>query len=404
MERITIVARRFLFTKGAGNGFITLFISKHLIQGAASALLGIFVPIFLYTTMGEQFVFVGGIYMVLSILYILLLAPGVKFMSRFGYRASLVLGACASVVVYTLLFFMDKTNVWTLIWFFVAVLVIYRIFHWVPYHVDFSTFTKRGERGRNVSLTFAILAFFGVAGPLLAGYIVNNSGYSALFGVAVILLIMAAVSYSFVPNVQQTYEWGYWKTWKELFSRERRMTVLGLFANGLENTFTLIAWPIFLYEVLNGNVFGIGLVSSLVVGVTILLQVVAGFYIDKKQQNKKRALRVGSTLYALGWVFKMFVLSISQIFFVGLYHNVAKIFTKTPFDTLVYDMTAEQGRYIDEFTVLREMAIHLGRVVGLVIIIGMTFYISIQWTFMVGAVAALLFNTIYQSAKYTRHV
>lgn len=35
------------------NGFVQLFVSKRLLHGAAAALLGIFVPIFLYETMGN---------------------------------------------------------------------------------------------------------------------------------------------------------------------------------------------------------------------------------------------------------------------------------------------------------------------------------------------------------------
>jgi len=51
--------------QNGGTGFVQLFISKQLIQGAATAILGIFVPIFLYETTGELFYIVGGYYVVL---------------------------------------------------------------------------------------------------------------------------------------------------------------------------------------------------------------------------------------------------------------------------------------------------------------------------------------------------
>lgn len=400
MQRITFLLQRvILLGPKKSGGFLSLFISKHLIQGAASALLGIFVPIFLYTVSGENFLYVGGVFALLALLYVVLLPPGVKLMSRYGYRTSLVLGGMCSALLYTVLFFMNEMNYQTLIWYFLAAALLFRIFHWVPYHVDFAMFTKSGERGRDVSLTFAVVAFLGVVGPLLAGYILSKSGYDVLFGVAIVLLLAATVSYSFVPNTHEVYEWSYWQTWKELFAKKRRRVMLGMFANGLEAVITIIAWPIFLYEVLAGNVFDIGLVSALVVGVTILVQLAIGHHLDKKSENKSRTLKVGSALYAFGWIVKIFVLSTVQIFFVGLYHNIVKIFTKTPFDTLLYDMTAEQGRYVDEFTVLREMATHLGRAVGLIIIVVITLYISIKWTFVVGALGALLLNMIYVGSQ-----
>lgn len=400
MREILFIAQRVLLIgpKKSG-GFLSLFISKHLIQGAASALLGIFVPIFLYTVSGENFTYVGGIYALLSVLYVLCIAPGVKVMSRFGYRTSLILGGCCSVVLYTVLYFMNGSNFETLVWFFIIATTIFRVFHWVPYHVDFATFTKSGERGRDISLTLAVVSFLGVVGPLLSGYILAKSGYDALFGIAIVLLIMSTISYSFVPNTHEVYEWSYWRTWKELFVRKRAHAMFGMFANGLETAITLIAWPIFLYEVLDGNVFEIGAVSALVVGITILVQLAIGRYIDKHESNKSKTLKIGSTLYALGWIVKIFVLSTVQIFFVGLYHNVVKIFTKTPFDTLLYDMTAEQGRYIDEFTVLREMATHLGRATGLVLMVLVTLFISIKWTFILGALAALLLNMVYRGTQ-----
>ena len=89
------------------------------------------------------------------------------------------------------------------------------------------------------------------------------------------------------------------------------------------------------------------------------------------------------------------MLSATHIFFIGLYHNITKIFTKTPYNALFYDMSGEQGRYIDEFTVMKEMTHHVGRAAGLLVMVGLTFYFSIEWTFIIGAVASLLLNSIY---------
>lgn len=396
MERFIVVARRYLYIHPKHNGFVRLFISKRLIQGAAAALLGVFVPIYLYTITGENFYIVGGFYALLSLFYALLLVTGAKIMSKIGFRNALVLGAIFSVVLYTILYFMNEDNVWTLIIPFFIAILLFRIFHWVPYHVDFAVFTRDGERGRDVSLTFATVAFMGVIGPILAGYIISNSGYDTLFLIAIILLGMSVISYSFVPKTGETYEWTFIETWQKFFSREYRPIVLGMFAEGAEVVVTVIVWPIFLYEILSGNVFEIGAVSTLVTGATIIIQLAIGRYLDRGTANKTHTLRVGSTLYAIGWIIKIFVLSAAQIFFVGLYHNVTKIFTRTPFNAIFYDMSADQGHYVDEFTVLREMASHMGRFISLCAIVALTLFIPIQWTFLIGAAATLLLNAIYR--------
>ena len=63
MEGIASVLRRHrrrVSKKDQQDGFIKLFISKRIIHGSAAAILGIFVPIFLYETSGNQFDIVGG--------------------------------------------------------------------------------------------------------------------------------------------------------------------------------------------------------------------------------------------------------------------------------------------------------------------------------------------------------
>lgn len=395
---------RILGTKGnrrAGetNGFIQLFISKRLIQGAAAALLAVFVPIFIYETTGQQFYIVGLYYALLSFLYAIFLVPGMKVTNYIGFGRALVVGGVFSVIQYAIMFFMTPQNIYQLLIPFTISVVIFRVFHWVPYHVDFTLFTKKGERGRMVSLSFATIAFMGVVGPILAGFIIKYAGYQALFLVSVILLMIATVSYAFVPATNVYFEWSFFETCKRLFGRENRGVIVGEFANGAEVAVTLIVWPIFLYEILDGDVFEIGAVSTIIVAITIIIQIFVGRYLDGQKGNSEKTLKLGSTFYAIGWILKIFVLSAAQVFFVGLYHNIVKIFTKTPFSAILYDMSAEQGRYIDEFTVLREMSNHTGRTCGLCVVAALSLSIPIAWTFVVAAIASLALNMVYQVQK-----
>jgi hypothetical protein len=137
-------------------------------------------------------------------------------------------------------------------------------------------------------------------------------------------------------------------------------------------------------------------VSTIVVGMTIVVQLLAGRYLDKATTSKERTLKIGSTLYALGWILKIFVLSVTHVFLVGLYHNIVKIFTKTPFSAIIYDMSAEQGEYVDEFTVLREIAGHAGRTVCLVLVSLLAIWVPIGWTFLFAAVASIALNLVYR--------
>lgn len=157
----------------------------------------------------------------------------------------------------------------------------------------------------------------------------------------------------------------------------------------------MIVWPVFLFELLDGNVLQVGALSTIVVALTIVIQLALGSYLDGNSHAKQRSLQVGSALSALGWILKIFVLSAAQVFLVSLYHNVVRIFTKTPISAILYDMSAEQGRYVDEFTVLREMSGHLGRAASLVLISALAIMVPIEWTFLIAAGAAVSLNMIY---------
>lgn len=400
MERILQKFKSNRFKEGMeAEGFLRLFISKRLIQGASTALLSIFMPIFLYEVSGGLFVVVGAYYATISLLYVLFLAPGMKVVNKIGFSHSLVVSALLALVMNALLFFLNHENLPVLLPVIMIAMVSYWIFHWVPFHVDFALFSTHESRSRQVSLSFAVIAFMGIVGPILAGFIIANAGYPAIFGIAMVLMSVAAVSYLFVPETVTKYEWGIRNTWRELFNPEHRNILAGEYANGAETVINLVVWPIFLYEILSGDLLEIGAVSTVVLAITIIVQLFIGGYLDKHSGSLKKTLQFGSGLYAFGWVLKIFVLSTLQVFLVGLYHNVVRIFTRTPFASIMYDMSAEQGKYVDEFTVLREMSNHLGRASSLIVIAFLSIFIPISWTFVIAAAASIALNLVY----YTSH-
>jgi MFS transporter, YQGE family, putative transporter len=390
---------RTYFDGNRNSGFVSLFVSKRLIQGAATALMSIFLPIFLYVTTDSSFKFVVGFYFMGSLLYVLFLAFATRLFNSIGYRLVLAIGMLFNAIFYAILYFTTEENIMLLAIPLIITLLLFRLFHWVPFQVDFTLFSDPGNRGREVSLVYATIAFMGVIGPILAGYIIATSDYQTLFGVVIVLLTLSALSYLFVPDTHEKYRWTYRETWRQLFDQKHKMTLFSLVANGAETTFTVVVWPIFIYELLDGNVLEVGAVSTFIVGITIALQLFLGRFIDRSKDSKHSALRIGSFFDAVGWIVKIFVISTVHVFFVGLYHNITKIFTKTSYNTIIYDTAADQGHYVDEFTVLREMAVHIGRVVALVIIGFITLFFPIQWTFVIGALAVLLLNTANVAAR-----
>lgn len=105
-------------------------------------------------------------------------------------------------------------------------------------------------------------------------------------------------------------------------------------------------------------------------------------------------LHWGTALYAIGWIGKIFVLTASQVFFIGTYHVFTKIFKDTPFDTLNYEIMADRGHYVDEYTVLKEIAVQMGKILMLIFAILVALNFGLNWTFALAAIASLFINIL----------
>ena len=55
-------------------------------------------------------------------------------------------------------------------------------------------------------------------------------------------------------------------------------------------------------------------------------------------------------------------------------------------------MSADEGHYVDEFTVLKEMALSVGRVLMFGAAALLVFFFSVKWVFLLSALVALSFT------------
>lgn len=237
------------------------------------------------------------------------------------------------------------------------------------------------------------ITLLGVVGPAIAGYIIQTYSIHVLFFVSVVVYLLSMIPFAMVPRTNERFSWTYKRSWKELFSKTNRGVVLASIAVGAEDIVGSTIWPIFIFVLLKGDYFQVGVLQSFIVGITVILQLLFGHYLDRL--GKKRSmLKASSVLYSIGWIIKIFVATAFQVFVAGLYHKITKVLSDTSYDAIFYETAADQGHYVDEFTVLSEMAINVGRVVGTGAIILMLVFLSLKWTFILGACASLAFVTL----------
>ncbi len=380
------------FDGKVSHGFVSLYTGKTIVM-IASGLLGLFLPIFVYELFGQSFQYTALYFAFGYFLYTVFVIWGAKFLNKFGFRRSLRLSAFLGAFYYTIFYFIREDNLVYLLPATIIILLVYRLFYWLPYHVDFAKFTSRRNRGRQIATIKATREIMGIILPIAAGFIISRFNFDVLFIMAVILFLVSAIPYLSIPRTREKFTWTFLETWKNFFSKKCRKTVLAFVAVGAEDATVIVIWPIFIFQLMEGNYLQVGALSTFIIAFTVILNLTLGHALDKKVP-KEKILKLGSIFYSSGWIIKIFISTAFQIFAAGVYHNLVRIFTRMPFDTLTYESAADQGHYVDEFTVLHEIAVNLGKTAVLIIAIVSSFFFAIQWVFVLAALASIAFNLL----------
>ncbi|MBL7155293.1 MAG: MFS transporter [Candidatus Portnoybacteria bacterium] len=384
--------KKIYFDGKVSHGFVSLYTGKTIVMIAAG-LLGLFLPIFIYNLFGQNFQYTVFYFAIGYLFYAVAVTLGAKFLNKFGFRRSLRISIFLGAAYYTVFYFIKEDNLIYLIPLTIIILLFYNLSYWLPYHVNFAKFTSRRNRSRQVAAISATREIMGISLPILAGFIIIQFGFEVLFVMAIILYLTSGISYITIPQTYEKFSWTYLGTWQKFFSKEYRKTAVAFIAVGAESVTTIVIWPIFIFQLLQGNYLKVGAISTFIIATTVILNLTLGRALDKKLK-KEKVLKFGSIFYSFGWLIKIFIATAFQIFVVGVYHNLMSIFTKMPFETLAYETAADQGHYVDEFTVLREIAINIGKTSILILAFFGSMFLAIQWVFVLAAIAAIAFNLL----------
>ncbi len=375
-----------------------LYLHK-IIRQIGFGLISLFSPIFLYVISGRM-EFVLIYFGLASLLYVLILPWWAKLISFYNLRSLMIVGNLFFVLYLLLYYFLTKLNflAWPVVIALIATNVVSKAFYWIPYHIDFARFVNAHHRGRQLSFLGILVAIVGIILPFLSALIVNYFGFSTLFLTALVVFIFSTWPLRHIGKIRENYSFGYRQTFAKIFNKQHWRTNLSYAADGFQSNVGYIVWPIFIFIVLKGAYLKVGLYSALIVLGMVVLRYTIGELVDRLNENK--IIKTGSWLYALGWLFKAAVASGWQIFLAGVYHNFTQILYKTPLDALTYEIAADEEHYIDEFTILKEMALHMGKLIMVILSLIILKYWGVKWVFVLSALIAMAIGLINKEEFY----
>ncbi|MBU1126232.1 hypothetical protein KJ758_01325 [Patescibacteria group bacterium] len=364
--------------------------TNRLLGYAGSAMTTLFFAMFLFEFFDQNVATVLVWFLVSYIIRVPLHIIAAKFFSKTGLVPSMAFGTLAAVFYYASLYVLDTAvdfHPYLFLGLAIAGISLFNSFYWAPFHVDFTEFSSRNRLGFQLSLYYSAIRIIGVVSPIVGGFLIAEYGYGVTFLFGIFTLLLSFIPMVHLPETHVIYEFGFFESFAKLCSREYRPLTLSMMAHGAENVVGIIIWPIFLFTIFEGKYLEIGAFAGVLVVISLGLQMFVGRLIDKRRAEN--ILSWGTKMYSLGWFFKALVGSVAGVFAASTFHSLGAIFMRAPMDAIYYEKAADCGHYVDEFTVIKETAITIGKIFMVIVLIGVTSWISLQSAFVVAAIVSL---------------
>jgi MFS family permease len=372
-----------------------LYLNRLLVQSAFGFISG-FGIIFFYQKFGNSIEKVLILYFFLYLAFAIFNHVSAKMIKHFGMRRIMTFSLFGLAVMFLSRTFWDFAPHLSLLLFFIS-LTIYKTFYWIPYHVEFASFTDKKNRGKQTAFLYNVGDIFAAVIPFIAGILLSQYGFNILFYIGFVFVILSIIPLYRVQEVKEEYTWSAMKLIKEIFDRDNRPIVISSVGNGMQAIVGAIIWPLFIFIAINGDFVVFGSILALVAIGLIVLRYFIGRYLDRF--GRERVMRAGNFIYFTGWILKTLVAGVTGIFLVDIYHRFGFVINKTSFDVTTYDQAADNGHFIDEYTVLREVSFLIGGMVMALILLPAVALFSIKVAFILGANATLLMTTIHKQMK-----
>jgi DHA1 family inner membrane transport protein len=121
------------------------------------------------------------------------------FARRYGLKASLMLGAALTAIVYPLLIAVRGPGLPLAV--FCAVASLAGVFYWTSFHAYFALVGDAHQRGRQIAVREAIATTLGVVAPVLGGWALVTVGPGPTFWAAAVVQALSCAPLIGAPNV-----------------------------------------------------------------------------------------------------------------------------------------------------------------------------------------------------------
>ena len=340
-----------------------IYISLSLREWAVQ-LVGIFIPIYLYT-LGFPLIDILVYYLMFHVFHLLsaFLVVG-KLAKRFGVK---------HLMLFSMPFLFGFIVVAALLQFYKGIPLVLLSFlygmanslYWVGFNAEFAKFSDLKNRGREMSFMYIISYFFAACGPFIGGLLIVYFGYLVLYGVVLCMLILSVVPLFMSKDFSGKKQY---KISKVFVKRSIRYDYLPHVVFGVTGAIFIFVWPLIIHlRGIFANVSGLGLLFTL----TFIVGMFLAYYVGKLTDRVKNFIniaKISNVIFAILWVFRWLANTAGMLIGVEIVSGLNRSFANVPLDKYIYNRTAK-SKDVVEYTVFREVSLHLFAALAILIII-----------------------------------
>ena len=335
------------------------------IKNFAVYLIGIFLIVYVYQLFGESIEKTFLFYAAQFTLMLLVLPFAAKSLSTLGLKKSMAIGNPFLAVYIISLLLASTYGLW-LIGVAIVAKVAYFTLFWPARHVEFARFAKKKKEGRQVGIANIITVVVKALGPLVGGFIIVRYGFTPVLILSSCLIAISSFPLFFSPEVYEKYSLSWKESFTSMFKKKNRAAATAFYLHGFESGVRLFVFPLFVYLILT-DFQTIGFLTSGTMVIGIVFTYFLGWLADHK--GGRRVLGITSVFQSFSLLLSIFITSPFSYFMISAYMRLSEVAVDLPMMQYVYRKARLRHKGIDEYIVMRELALGAGRVTMFALII-----------------------------------
>ncbi len=343
----------------------------------AVAMFGIFVPVYLFFELNYPLPKIGIFFIITFFVSALAFLLSSKVSEKIGFKKNILISSIILIFALAALYLLKVTPAW----FYPSAILFgaAQAMFWFSVHADMSRSIKKKKGGAEVSWIFILISISSILGPLLAGFILDRSGFEILFVIVTAILILSSTPLFLSRDVKPRA----FVNFREIISSVKLSRGLSYFSEGAMYAAATILWPLFAFLILN-DYLELGFVFSAISIITPFILVFAGNFVD--HTKLKKTLIVGALIFGVSLVLRAFVENLNGIIIVMALGAIAWSLMVVAMHKSIYVKARKRGNLSE--IIAREAILSAGRIFILLILV---FSSSFYWGFIIAGLTSIFF-------------